>query len=266
MAVELFENKESGGGKATIIHSDEFMNHSGKAVAKFVKSKKAAENLIVVYDDIDLPLGTMKISFNKSSGGHRGLESIIKALKTKEFTRIRIGISPTTASGKIKKPGSNLSPKAAEKAMDADSSQPPSHTSDSDALNDLEGETTVSDQPRATPTPKIIDVLQDRANNLLNDSHATVESLLQAAALAQQLGLDGLADKALKKAKKLLEQKIDGGAGGSASGLLNAAADAQMLGLDDLANKALEKYANTAEIPCDLVHKNLGNFGINRCQ
>jgi PTH1 family peptidyl-tRNA hydrolase len=117
MAVELFENKESGGGKATIIHSDEFMNHSGKAVAKFVKSKKAAENLIVVYDDIDLPLGTMKISFNKSSGGHRGLESIIKALKTKEFTRIRIGISPTTASGKIKKPGSNLSPKAAEKAM-----------------------------------------------------------------------------------------------------------------------------------------------------
>ena len=80
------------------------MNHSGKAVAKFVKSKKAAENLIVVYDDIDLPLGTIKISYNKGSGGHKGLESVVKALKTKEFVRIRIGISPATPTGKIKKP------------------------------------------------------------------------------------------------------------------------------------------------------------------
>lgn len=80
------------------------MNNSGRAIAKFIKTKKAAENLVVIYDDIDLPLGTMKISYNKSSGGHRGLESIIKALKTKEFTRIRIGISPATPKGKIKKP------------------------------------------------------------------------------------------------------------------------------------------------------------------
>lgn len=123
MAVELFERTShpdlsfGKGGKATIINSSEFMNNSGKAVVKFIKSKKAAQNLIVVYDDVDLPLGTMKISFNRSSGGHRGLESIIKALKTREFTRIRIGISPTTASGKIKKAGSNLPPKQSEKAM-----------------------------------------------------------------------------------------------------------------------------------------------------
>jgi len=80
------------------------MNHSGKAVAPFVKSKKDLENLVVVYDDIDLPLGKIKISFNRSSGGHNGLQSIIKAVKSEEFVRIRIGVSPSTPSGKTKKP------------------------------------------------------------------------------------------------------------------------------------------------------------------
>lgn len=90
--------------KIKILEPDTYMNHSGKFVAKHVKSMKAAKNLIVVYDDLDLPLGTMKISYDRGSGGHRGLESIIKALKTREFTRIRIGISPSTPKGKVKKP------------------------------------------------------------------------------------------------------------------------------------------------------------------
>lgn len=90
--------------KVKIIESSEFMNNSGRAVVKFIKSKKTAEKLIVVYDDIDLPIGSFKISFNKSSGGHKGLESIIKSIKTKEFIRIRIGIAPITPSGKVKKP------------------------------------------------------------------------------------------------------------------------------------------------------------------
>ena len=59
---------------------------------------------MVIYDDIDLPIGKMKISFNRSSGGHNGLGSIIKALKSEEFVRIRIGTSPATPSGKIRKP------------------------------------------------------------------------------------------------------------------------------------------------------------------
>ena len=58
----------------------------------------------MVHDDLDLPLGRFKISFNKTSGGHRGVESIIKAVKTTEFVRVRVGISKATASGKIKKP------------------------------------------------------------------------------------------------------------------------------------------------------------------
>ncbi|MDP3965491.1 MAG: aminoacyl-tRNA hydrolase [bacterium] len=81
-----------------------FMNKSGAAVSKFVKSPKAAERMAVVYDDLDLPLGEMKISFNRGSGGHKGVESLMKVLKTKKFTRVRVGVSPSTASGALRKP------------------------------------------------------------------------------------------------------------------------------------------------------------------
>ena len=80
------------------------MNKSGLAAAAAIKSKKGAEKLIVVHDDLDLPLGSFKISFGRSSGGHRGVESVIRALKTKDFIRLRIGVSPATPSGKLKKP------------------------------------------------------------------------------------------------------------------------------------------------------------------
>lgn len=88
----------------TLVLPDTFMNKSGNAVVAFVKSIKAAAQLVVVYDDIDLPLGAIKIAFDRGSGGHKGLESIIRALKTKAFVRVRIGVAPTTASGKTKKP------------------------------------------------------------------------------------------------------------------------------------------------------------------
>ncbi|HTR19155.1 MAG TPA: aminoacyl-tRNA hydrolase [Candidatus Paceibacterota bacterium] len=89
---------------AVLVAPDTFMNKSGAALAKFVKSQKAAERLIVVYDDLDLPLGTMKLSFDRGSGGHKGIESIERALKTRKFVRIRVGVSPSTASGAIRKP------------------------------------------------------------------------------------------------------------------------------------------------------------------
>src|SRR3989344_325077 len=91
-------------GKIKFLMPDNFMNNSGKAVTQQVKSKKDLKDLIVIYDDLDLPLGKFKISFNRSAGGHRGLASVIRALKSEEFLRIRIGISPATPSGKIKKP------------------------------------------------------------------------------------------------------------------------------------------------------------------
>jgi len=92
------------GNKAMLLKPETFMNKSGEAVKSLVKSKKVAETLVVIHDDLDLPLGKVKISFNKSSGGHRGVESIIKAVKTEAFIRLRLGISGETAGGKIKKP------------------------------------------------------------------------------------------------------------------------------------------------------------------
>lgn len=81
-----------------------FMNNSGNAVAPVIDDKKKLKNLVVVYDDLDIPVGSLKISFNRSSGGHNGLGSVIKRVKSEEFVRIRIGVSPHTPTGKIKKP------------------------------------------------------------------------------------------------------------------------------------------------------------------
>lgn len=93
-----------GREKISLVLPETFMNNSGKAVSPYVKSKKDVARLIVLYDELDLPIGTFKISFGRGSGGHRGLESIIKHLKTKDFVRVRVGISPSTPSGKLKKP------------------------------------------------------------------------------------------------------------------------------------------------------------------
>lgn len=90
--------------KIMLAMPETFMNKSGITAASLIKSQKAAAKLIVIYDDLDLPIGKMKISFNRSSGGHRGVESIIRALKTESFVRIRVGIAPVTPSGKMKKP------------------------------------------------------------------------------------------------------------------------------------------------------------------
>ncbi len=90
--------------KMQFVLPNNFMNNSGKSVAPLIKSKKDLSTLVVVYDDLDIPIGSVKISFNRSSGGHNGLESIIRAVKSQEFVRIRVGISPHTPGGKTKKP------------------------------------------------------------------------------------------------------------------------------------------------------------------
>jgi peptidyl-tRNA hydrolase, PTH1 family len=94
----------SKGKKIVLALPETFMNKSGASARYFIKSTKAAQNLIVVYDDMDLPLGTIKIVYNRGSGGHKGLESVARAVKTKEFTRVRIGVSPSTTKGRAKKP------------------------------------------------------------------------------------------------------------------------------------------------------------------
>ena len=105
MKLKSFRAKgEIDSEKVEFILPNTFMNNSGNAIAPIIDDKKKLKNLVVVYDDIDLPLGSLKISYNRSSGGHNGLESVIKKVKSREFVRVRIGISPITPTGKIKKP------------------------------------------------------------------------------------------------------------------------------------------------------------------
>lgn len=94
------------GEKVVLVLPEVYMNHSGKAAPPFVKSVKAAQKLLVVRDDLDLPLGTLKMTmYGRGSGGHKGVESIMRALKTKEFAQLKIGISGATPRGKVRKPG-----------------------------------------------------------------------------------------------------------------------------------------------------------------
>lgn len=103
LAVSAFEAGSDLSKKVKIIVPDTFMNLSGKAVKGVIKSKKAAEGLVVFRDDLDLPLGRVKMTFNRGAGGHKGVESVKRAVGTEGFIQIKIGISPATPKGKIKK-------------------------------------------------------------------------------------------------------------------------------------------------------------------
>lgn len=78
---------------------DTFMNESGRAVAEYFRYHEGRE-LIVMYDDKDLPLGIIRISHDRGDGGHNGMKSVIESLGTREFIRIRIGIAPENVDGK----------------------------------------------------------------------------------------------------------------------------------------------------------------------
>lgn len=95
-----------GSEKVLLVLPETFMNHSGKSAKTFVKSKKAALDLLVVRDDIDLPLGTMKMTFARGAGGHHGVESIMRAVGTDEFAQLKIGVSKQGKKNQARKPGS----------------------------------------------------------------------------------------------------------------------------------------------------------------
>lgn len=70
-----------------------FMNESGNAVYEYLKYHNDRQ-LVVIYDDKDLPLGTIRISYARGDGGHNGLKSIITSLGHGDFIRLRIGVGP----------------------------------------------------------------------------------------------------------------------------------------------------------------------------
>lgn len=93
-----------GSEPVAILYPDTYMNNSGSAVVKLVPKQEMVD-LIVLHDDIDLPFGEIKISQGRGAGGNNGIKSIIDRTGSKDFTRIRIGIAPTSFwTGKVKRP------------------------------------------------------------------------------------------------------------------------------------------------------------------
>jgi PTH1 family peptidyl-tRNA hydrolase len=79
--------------KAILIKPLTYMNLSGRAVKKWITRENIASiNLLVIYDDLDLPLGKIKILPKGGAGGHKGMLSIIESLGTTEFPRMKLGI------------------------------------------------------------------------------------------------------------------------------------------------------------------------------
>lgn len=90
------------GREVRILYPDTFMNHSGQAVKKVITSGDG-KDLVVVYDEVALPLGEVRVSYGRGAGGHNGVKSIIESLGTKDFIRIRIGVGATSFwTGKLK--------------------------------------------------------------------------------------------------------------------------------------------------------------------
>jgi PTH1 family peptidyl-tRNA hydrolase len=116
-----------GGHDVLLIEPLTFMNLSGNAVKNILrKFNVTSENLIIIHDDLDMDAGKLKIRKNGSSGGHRGVESIIQSIGTKEFIRVKIGIgrehgiSPETyVLKKFRKDELPIIKDAVERAADA---------------------------------------------------------------------------------------------------------------------------------------------------
>lgn len=87
----------SGQDNIILVKPQTFMNSSGTAVQKIAKDRNLkTEGLIIIHDDIDLPTGKIKIVKERGSAGHKGVESIIKAVGNKNLIRLRIGIAQYT--------------------------------------------------------------------------------------------------------------------------------------------------------------------------
>ena len=85
-----------GSEDVLLVKPETFMNLSGLSVRDLLREYelRPESDLIVIYDELDLPLGTIRIRQRGSSAGHNGMKSIIGALGTQEFLRIRLGIAP----------------------------------------------------------------------------------------------------------------------------------------------------------------------------
>lgn len=89
----IYGQGEIAGQSVILLQPTTFMNDSGRAVAYACRrSQVDLDDILIIYDDLDLPLGRIRLRAKGSSGGHKGLRSIITALGTQDIGRLRIGI------------------------------------------------------------------------------------------------------------------------------------------------------------------------------
>lgn len=90
----LYSEYFVSGEKVLLIKPLSYMNLSGTVVKKYVQFYNVdIKSILIIQDDLDMKLGKIRVAFNSSSGGHNGIKSIIENLGTKEFLRLKIGIS-----------------------------------------------------------------------------------------------------------------------------------------------------------------------------
>ena len=89
----LYGIGEIQGKKVILVKPQTYMNLSGESIIKFKKFYKISnKNIIVIYDDMDLKIGDIRLKPKGSAGTHNGMKSVIENLKTEEFIRVRVGI------------------------------------------------------------------------------------------------------------------------------------------------------------------------------
>jgi PTH1 family peptidyl-tRNA hydrolase len=114
-----------GGEPVVMAKPETFMNLSGLAVRELVEEFEAdpGRDLVVIYDDLDLPFASLRIRKRGGAGGHHGMESIIGSLGSEEFARIRLGISPghklSDGAGYVLSPIRKAQYEAVDQTLDA---------------------------------------------------------------------------------------------------------------------------------------------------
>jgi peptidyl-tRNA hydrolase, PTH1 family len=91
------------GQPAVLVVPQTYMNNSGSALPPvFERFEATAKDLIVIYDDLALPLGKIRVRQKGSAGGHNGIKSLVSTLEGDEFLRIRVGIQPERPTGDVR--------------------------------------------------------------------------------------------------------------------------------------------------------------------
>jgi PTH1 family peptidyl-tRNA hydrolase len=109
-----------GSGTVLLVKPLTFMNTSGPAVAGIARKKgTAAEDLVVVVDDVDLPLGKLRIRPKGSAGGHNGLKSVIAHFGSEDFARVRVGVGRPGEGDMVKHVLSKFAPDERDVIRDA---------------------------------------------------------------------------------------------------------------------------------------------------